>query len=90
MLRDALQEQLTSVRPAVREVARGIISQGIRKLYLVGSGGSLAVALPVEMLAERYLGEYEVKSYDGEDFMIRRPERVSSDTAVSGKAEYPG
>ncbi len=84
VLRDALQEQLAGVRPAVREVARGIVSQGIRKLYLVGSGGSLAVALPVEMMAERYLGEYEVKSYDGEDFMIRRPERVSSDTAVLG------
>lgn len=84
ILKEALQNQLDGVRSGVQDVAGQIISRGIRKLYLVGSGGSLAVALPVEMMVERYLGEYEVKGYDGEDFVIRRPERVSSDAAVVG------
>lgn len=77
VLRDDLQEILDSQAGAVKRLVSGWKSAGVRDLFLVGSGGSLAVLEPVKWILDRYTA-WNVDAYSGWEFITRAPRRVTS------------
>lgn len=83
-LKVSLSEQVSRGMHEIKQMVSNLHQQNIDKLFLLGSGGSLAVAYPLEMLIEKYTSTYQCKSYNGEDFLCRRPQIVDSRSGVIG------
>jgi fructoselysine-6-P-deglycase FrlB-like protein len=51
------------------------------RFYMVGSGGSYSVQLPIEYLADKYT-RVPVKAYSGWEFLEQRPAAVDADAVI--------
>ena len=51
------------------------------RYYMVGSGGSYSVQLPIEYLAEKYT-KVPVKAYSGWEFLEQRPAAIDADAVI--------
>ena len=51
------------------------------RFYMVGSGGSYSVQLPIEYLADKYT-KVPVKAYSGWEFLEQRPAAVDADAVI--------
>lgn len=88
VLRDDLQEILDKQSGIVRQLVAHWKDFGVQDLFLVGSGGSLAVLQPVKWILDRY-SEWSVDTYSGWEFIARAPRRVSK-TAGAILASHSG
>src|SRR4030042_1482243 len=65
-------------RPALARLGGGLAKYN--RFYMVGSGGSYGVQLPLEYLAEKYT-KVPVHTYSGWEFLEQQPEAVDGDAA---------
>jgi len=76
------EETLAAVaekKPLLVELGREL--SGYERYYMVGSGGSYSVQLPIEYLADRYT-RVPVKAYSGGTFLEQRPAAVDDDAVA--------
>jgi fructoselysine-6-P-deglycase FrlB-like protein len=82
-LEDGVTEQtLESVlekKPVLVKLGREL--SRYERFYMVGSGGSYSVQLPIEYLADKYT-RVPVKAYSGWTFLEQRPAAVDEDTVT--------
>lgn len=72
-------EAVAAKKPDLLELGRKI--GGAERYYLVGSGGSFSVQMPLVYIAERYT-RVPVYAFSGWDFLERLPDAVDEDAAV--------
>jgi fructoselysine-6-P-deglycase FrlB-like protein len=81
-LRDGVTEQTLDAvvrqKPALVKLGRELSK--CKRFYMVGSGGSYGVQLPLEYLADKYT-EVPVRAYSGWMFLEQRPEAVDGEAA---------
>ncbi len=76
------EETLAAVaekKPLLVELGREL--SGYERFYMVGSGGSYSVQLPIEYLADKHT-RVPVKAYSGSTFLEQRPAAVDEDAAA--------
>jgi fructoselysine-6-P-deglycase FrlB-like protein len=76
------EETLAAVaekKPLLMELGKKL--SGYERYYMVGSGGSYSVQLPIEYLADKYT-RVPVKAYSGGTFLEQRPEAVDRNAVV--------
>ncbi len=76
-----LQEILETQSGAVGRLVEGWKDAGVHDLFLVGSGGSLAVLEPVKWILDRY-SSWAVDTYSGWEFVTRAPKRVTAEAGA--------
>jgi len=71
-------EAVVEEKPLLEELAKEL--SGCERFYMVGSGGSYSVQLPIEYVADKYT-KVPVKVYSGWTFLDQRPAAVDGNTA---------
>jgi fructoselysine-6-P-deglycase FrlB-like protein len=82
-LEDGVTEQTLDAvvenKPVLMKLGREL--SGYERFYMVGSGGSYCVQLPIEYLADKYT-RAPVKAYSGWEFLEQRPAAVDEDAVI--------
>lgn len=77
----ALQETL-ALRPAIEEVMRDVVERGVRNVFLVGSGGSLASLYAAHYELDRKGAAFAVSILSSGEFNARRPATLGRGSLV--------
>ncbi|MGI5839423.1 MAG: SIS domain-containing protein [bacterium] len=65
-----VMKNVVKQRPLAADCLRGVTGRNIDRVYLIGSGGSLAVMYPIKYLFDRYGGKVTAELYSSSDFGI--------------------
>jgi len=77
-----VMQRVVKQRPFVEDVLQGIAGRSIDHVYLVGSGGSLAVMYPIKYFFDRHGGAVTAELYSSSEFTVACAGRLNGRSLV--------